>query len=207
MLELLLPCSNDEIFSYLNNKNPACMKHRKIYATTIGLLMVIAVRSQQELPASVSAEWFNQRAENIKSMEYEFAATSGNGSTKAMNRANRLAFTVQPTGYSVYSIQQETGERKWQTDFTIKGIGQLKYSATKHFVVSALVELHSYPNPAKEKITVTTTDKIIINDLWGRYFSLPTISQGTATTISINTLPAGIYFVRAGGDTVKFIKE
>ncbi len=73
-------------------------------------------------------------------------------------------------------------------------------------------KLKIYPNPAKDKLTVESTEKINfveILDITGKLILKSSIRKGASLqSININTLDKGIYFIKINNDTlIKFVKE
>ena len=70
-----------------------------------------------------------------------------------------------------------------------------------------------YPNPTKGQLTIDngqlTIGDIEIFDIYGRniYSFTRSLAHSSTTNIDISHLPAGIYFLRMGGETVKVVKQ
>lgn len=96
------------------------MKRKNFYTACFLLLLVLAGKAQQQLPAPATADWFQKTSELIKELEYSFTNTATNDQFKAINKANRLAFTINKNGYSVHNTTQtgNTGD----VSFAIKSI-------------------------------------------------------------------------------------
>jgi hypothetical protein len=69
-----------------------------------------------------------------------------------------------------------------------------------------------YPNPTARQLIINTgqlaVNTIILYDVTGKVMlTAPVSSLSTATTLDISHLPAGVYFLRAGTETVKVVKN
>ncbi len=67
------------------------------------------------------------------------------------------------------------------------------------------VSIKAFPNPAAEYVTVTGLaegETIRLFDLQGK-----SVKQTVETTVSLTGLPAGVYFLQAGQEVVKIIKN
>jgi hypothetical protein len=72
--------------------------------------------------------------------------------------------------------------------------------------------LSIYPNPARDFVTLSgiqSTDKVTITDLSGRTVLVETWRAASlqTQTINVSRLPQGVYLVRVGDKTAKFIKQ
>jgi hypothetical protein len=74
--------------------------------------------------------------------------------------------------------------------------------------------LKVYPNPTNGMLTIqlnkNTSERvngIEIFDIYGKKQFSSTCAPVHSSTIDISHLSAGIYFLRAGGETVKIVKE
>jgi hypothetical protein len=99
-----------------------------------------------------------------------------------------------------------------QTDFD----GQFSYSQTKSVVVKKLndAQILLFPNPAKDQLTVSASQQDLANmqvyDVIGQNVTKQVrfiIDGLTQTTIDLNSLTAGVYFLKTSTTTLKFIKE
>ncbi len=89
--------------------------------------------------------------------------------------------------------------------------GEITYPAG---VSDAVLEkgrsLHCYPNPTAGKLQIAGSFSkgavILLTDLWGRK-CLSQVATGATETLDLTPLPAGLYFIRAGGETRKIVKE
>ncbi|MDX1350875.1 MAG: T9SS type A sorting domain-containing protein [Putridiphycobacter sp.] len=99
-----------------------------------------------------------------------------------------------------------------QTDFD----GQFSYSQTKSVVVKKLndAQILLFPNPAKDQLTVSASRQDLANmqvyDVIGQNVTKQVrfiIDGLTQTTIDLNSLSAGVYFLKTSTTTLKFIKE
>jgi len=74
----------------------------------------------------------------------------------------------------------------------------------------AITGLQVYPNPADDRLSVEHSTGAILTaqllDLWGRPLRVLTLPD-ERTTIDLSDLPAGLYFLRLPGKTVKVVKE
>jgi hypothetical protein len=80
--------------------------------------------------------------------------------------------------------------------------------------LSKTTTLEIYPNPAKDLINVQFSGKgaqtISLTDLSGRTikeFAVQNTGNVLAVSIDISSLSKGIYLLKAGGESKKFIKE
>ncbi|PCJ01446.1 MAG: hypothetical protein COB15_00555 [Flavobacteriales bacterium] len=68
-----------------------------------------------------------------------------------------------------------------------------------------------YPNPAKEQITITfkeaKTGQLMIRDVVGREVSTRRLNQTRKTTLSVQELSSGVYFLNFEGESIRFVKE
>ena len=76
--------------------------------------------------------------------------------------------------------------------------------------------LQIYPNPVKDELTIenygTGIDNLTITDLSGRIVmvvgaGLKPALTGETTTINVSSLPSGVYFIKVGNNTGKFVKN
>jgi hypothetical protein len=68
--------------------------------------------------------------------------------------------------------------------------------------------LTCYPNPAKEKISIISSELTTCTISTANGTVLSTVELNGETTVDVNTYAPGVYFIRtAEGQTVKFIKE
>jgi hypothetical protein len=66
-----------------------------------------------------------------------------------------------------------------------------------------------YPNPASAEVTIKSNEKIssvAIVDVTGRVVLQRTVNS-EQVTVDVSELSSGVYFVKAGGSIVKFVKE
>ncbi|MCB0696609.1 MAG: T9SS type A sorting domain-containing protein [Chitinophagaceae bacterium] len=67
-----------------------------------------------------------------------------------------------------------------------------------------------YPNPVMDQMTITGIDTkmpVIVTNISGQYFPLPVTLKGNDILMNTTNLPYGVYFVRIGGKTAKFVKQ
>ena len=74
------------------------------------------------------------------------------------------------------------------------------------------VALKIYPNPVKEQLTVKNEQLsegsvIEIYDAAGKLQKSKIVNLQSAIVIDVSHLSSGIYFLKAGDNTVKFVKE
>lgn len=77
----------------------------------------------------------------------------------------------------------------------------------KAAIVNPTRELSIYPNPVKGStlnITKADSSEFSIYDLSGKQISNGKISDNT---VSVNALPKGVYLIKVGNVSKKFIKE
>jgi len=74
--------------------------------------------------------------------------------------------------------------------------------------------LQFYPNPVKDELTITNyelgIENVVITDLSGRIVvvaGLKPATTGETTTINVSSLPSGVYFIKVGNMTGKFVKN
>jgi len=111
---------------------------------------------------------------------------------------------TEPVVYTVTAINGT--EKNWTVTVLDNTVGINGYDILKSLI---------YPNPAKDKITISidnlTTDNLQfeIYDLMGRVVSQ--LSNGKLSnsqlTIDIYNLQSGIYFLKVNNQVIKFIKE
>ena len=66
-------------------------------------------------------------------------------------------------------------------------------------------QLHVYPNPATDKVSVEADGCVEMYDMYGRRLSSSNVRG--CTTISLDGMPAGIYLLRCGGATTRIVKR
>jgi hypothetical protein len=68
-----------------------------------------------------------------------------------------------------------------------------------------------YPNPVNEQLTIDngelTIENVKIYDIMGKTLMSLTTLPSPETTIDVSLLPAGVYFLKIGNKTAKFVKE
>ncbi len=66
----------------------------------------------------------------------------------------------------------------------------------------------AYPNPCTENIRVQTSvnEEVVVYNLQGAVI-MSTVAQGEITTLDVNNLPSGVYFVKSGSKTAKIVKR
>ena len=105
-------------------------------------------------------------------------------------------FSVVPTkGATINGVRSITFEKGVDT-----GINTVRNSAT---------DVSLYPNPVSTSLTLTGVaagSNIQVLSLSG-VILLTAVSAEGQTVINVQQLPTGIYLLRAGGTTVKFIKK
>ncbi|HOB24480.1 MAG TPA: GEVED domain-containing protein, partial [Kaistella sp.] len=89
-------------------------------------------------------------------------------------------------------------------DYTVNIMSTAKENAA---IVNPTKELSIYPNPVKgSTLNITNADssEFSIYDLSGKQISNGKISDNT---VSVNALPKGVYLIKVGNVSKKFIKE
>lgn len=66
-------------------------------------------------------------------------------------------------------------------------------------------QLHVYPNPASDKVSVEADGCVEMYDMYGRRLSSSNVRG--CTTMSLDGMPAGIYLLRCGGATTRIVKR
>ena len=68
--------------------------------------------------------------------------------------------------------------------------------------------LSVYPNPCTESIRIQTNvnDDVVLYNLQGAMV-MSTVAMDEITTLDVNSLPAGLYFVKSGNKTAKIVKR
>lgn len=69
-------------------------------------------------------------------------------------------------------------------------------------------KLSVYPNPCTESIRIQTNinDDVVLYNLQGAVV-MSTVAMDEITTLDVNNLPSGIYFVKSGNKTAKIVKK
>ena len=69
--------------------------------------------------------------------------------------------------------------------------------------------LQIYPNPVNDKLKITNYEggEVTIYDITGRTLMSLRILESPETAIDVSHLPSGIYFIKIGEKTAKFVKE
>ena len=69
-------------------------------------------------------------------------------------------------------------------------------------------KLSVYPNPCTESIRIQTNvnDDVVLYNLQGAAV-MSTVAMDEITTLDVNNLPSGIYFVKSGNKTAKIVKK
>lgn len=85
------------------------------------------------------------------------------------------------------------------------------FSAIRTVRYGGKVSANAYPNPASRMITVQhelLQSPVQVYNIFQQQLKVPVLSQnGRTTTLDINTLTPGIYFVVAGTERVSFVKQ
>jgi hypothetical protein len=147
--------------------------------------------------------------------------------TLTANSAAAITWTLEsgnmPSGLNLYSngVISGTPTAKGIFTFTVKAANSnnLSNSDTKALSITIndgtrVIELQGnedvtlrvYPNPVNDKLQITNYDsgEIQISNIMGQILlSLPSYE----TAINVSHLPAGIYFLKVGDKTMKFVKE
>ena len=66
-------------------------------------------------------------------------------------------------------------------------------------------QMHVYPNPATDKVSVEADGCVEMYDMYGRRLSSSNVRG--CTTMSLDGMPAGIYLLRCGGTTTRIVKR
>lgn len=111
-----------------------------------------------------------------------------------------------------------------QEETVAQNIDDYHFTTSDHLPVSAMFQFTTlstpeyavrnnsliiYPNPVKDMLNITTPDfsenmLIEVYDMTGRQVLN---EKSVSNTINVNTLPAGIYIVKTGNNTGRFVKE
>ena len=122
--------------------------------------------------------------------------------------------------YNEYGLP-DTYWPKWESNPSITPtIMTIEYKQiTSGISEPARSKLVVYPNPTRGELRVTrgqvnewTSERINglqIFDIYGRHISLSScpLVHSSTITMDISHLPAGVYFLRVGGETVKVVKQ
>lgn len=115
--------------------------------------------------------------------------------------------------YVTNSAAQEVTVSRTISRYYTTTSNHLPVSATFQFSTLGMPENHTaswtmYPNPVKDILNINLTDLITatseIYDLTGRQILRAALNNNT---INVSALPAGIYILKIGSQTGKFIKE
>ena len=122
------------------------------------------------------------------------------GTIKAANQAAKYHFTDEnpllTIGFYRLKMVETTGK-----------IAYSKIVSTDNSGLNKNIKL--YPNPAQNQLTVEASDNIgwvAITDVLGRVV-LTKENVGKQTTLDINTLQSGLYFMKSKGNVLKFLKK
>jgi len=89
--------------------------------------------------------------------------------------------------------------------------GQQTYSGVVVVNISETMTLSLYPNPAVDQLTVSgsavTAAGIRLYNSAGRVMEVPMQGGNGPVILSVAGLPRGVYFLRTGTQTIKFLKE
>ena len=100
-------------------------------------------------------------------------------------------------GYVNYVISDSTITAEYELNTSINTV------STK--------EIHLYPNPVSNQLTIYNnelgTENILISDISGKIIKQLVINTNCKLTIDVSSLNKGVYFVKAGTNIQKFIKE
>lgn len=77
-----------------------------------------------QLPADVSAGWYQAAVKNIQKTTYRFQTLELPGLFRAINNEQHLSFRINPEGYSVQIIPTAANKQEWKVSFALKGVGR-----------------------------------------------------------------------------------
>lgn len=113
-------------------------------------------------------------------------------------------------------MSAQKGESRWIEDPTWGDYWDYAYVwTTPIFPVSTISvenydnqQLSVYPNPCTESIRIQTNinDNVVLYNLQGAVV-MSTVAMDEITTLDVNNLPSGIYFVKSGNKTAKIVKK
>ena len=114
-------------------------------------------------------------------------------------------------------LSAQKGECRWIEDPTWGDYWDYAYVWTNPVVpVTSPVSVNDYnsqklsvyPNPCTESIRIQTNinDDVVLYNLQGAVV-MSTVAMDEVTTLNVNELPSGIYFVKSGNKTAKIVKK
>jgi hypothetical protein len=99
--------------------------------------------------------------------------------------------------------------RSWDADPLKSAKLTVKYTATVGIPETSVSAIKMYPNPVIDQLTVQGLDKVkklVIMDITGK-IRRTVNTNGDETTLNMSELPKGMYFLKTGNQTLKFIKK
>lgn len=140
-----------------------------------------------------------------------FPLTTGSpsGGTYSGTGVTAGSFDPQLAGIGTYAITYTFTD---SAGCTSSATDSLTVDACLGIVNNAAVGVMLFPNPANEVLNIVfdraaTGKMIYISDVTGRVVYAENSNGRKQITINIQDLSSGIYFVNAGGTTMKFVKE
>jgi len=130
---------------------------------------------------------------------------AGTGGTTTVNVATSGRYV------KMYAWQRATvyGYSLWE--FEVYGTIGTSSAKIRTNVVDAKMEgLQLYPNPAKDKVTISTPDnasEIVISDMAGRIIKRISLNGTTTNSIDVSSWERGVYFFRSGLSLKKLVVQ
>lgn len=147
-------------------------------------------------------------------ISYQWQENKGSGFVNLSNGVNYLG--VNASVLSVLGANQSFNNRTYRCVLTIADLCPSTTDAAKLEWPVSVTDIskdrnfYIFPNPASSDITISTTaiagTDFFITDQVGRKI-IVSKTIGSQTNISIQALPAGVYFLHAQNEAIKFIKQ
>jgi hypothetical protein len=80
-------------------------------------------KSSSSRPESATDTWYNDAAAWIKNFEYDFHPADNN-SFRVISPTNKVAFLIQPNGYTAYPMKLQNDQADWNAAFSLHSIGR-----------------------------------------------------------------------------------
>lgn len=227
--EELLP--NDTIQSYDPNKLSVSFNGINTTGFTFAYASVNAAGFMDITPANYSATWSAALPVTWLSFELSLEGRKVNINWSTASEVNNSHFVVEhssdlinwsalgtvigngnTTHVSHYTFADETPNlinyyRIKQIDFN----GSIDYSSTKSIQVEKSFKISNYPNPAINTINIhidSEEDELVSIDILDNTgkVRLQHVMNSSQTSINISSLKAGVYYIKAKNELLKFVK-